>query len=117
MKSRTSPSLAPRTSCSRIVLRRSTASSAFESASVWFWHTRHRSSSATSLTRFSRTGSSFPCAFRARKTNRIKNALFTLQLRDERQHPALENVRRDRADLLEADDAALVDHVRLRDAV
>src|SRR3954469_14170778 len=103
MKSRTSRSLAPRASCSRMVLRRSTASSAFESASVWFWHTRQRSSCATSRTLFSRIGSSAARTAEQASTRQTNSALFTLQLRDQRQHLALQDLRRDRADLLEAD--------------
>src|SRR3954471_3230318 len=117
MKSRTSRSLAPRESWSRMVLRKSTASSAFESASVWFWHTRQRSSSATSRTLFSRIGSSAAYRVENASNSEKKTALLTLQLRDERQHLALQDLGRDRADLLEADDAALVDDVGFRHTV
>src|ERR1700704_1504508 len=118
MKSSTSRSLAPRPSCSRMLLRRSTASSALESASVWFWHTRQRSSEAMPITRFSRTGSSLPETPPERKINvKRKSSLFTLELANERHDLLRHDLRRHRADLLVADDAALVDHVGLGHAI
>jgi hypothetical protein len=44
MNARISSSLRPAAIISRTWRRRSTASVAFESAIVWFWHTRQRSS-------------------------------------------------------------------------
>src|SRR5258706_5887932 len=114
MKSSTSRSLAPRPSCSRMLLRRSTASSALESASVWFWHTRQRSSWATPMTRFSRTGSGGFCEkaapLKARANNNAQKTLLTLELVDQRRDLLRQDLWRHRADLLVADDAALVDH-------
>src|SRR5437868_14491657 len=119
MKSRTSRSLAPRSSWSRMVLRRSTASGALESASVWFWHTRQRSSDARSATRFSMAGSSLPSA-RAEKASAATQArknLLTLELFDERDDLLRHDLGRHGADLLVADHAFLVDHVGLWHAV
>src|SRR6185503_8004652 len=114
MKSSTSRSLAPFASCSRMLLRRSTASSALESASVWFWHTRQRSSVETCMTRFSR----FSSARSGTETNaRTSSSLLTLQLAHQRHDALRHDLRRDRADLLVADDALLVDHVGLGHAV
>src|SRR5688500_8260769 len=116
MKSSTSCSLAPPLSCSRTWLRRSTASGAFESARVWFWHTRQRSSLESCMTRFSSAGSS------AEKTTHGKNSrrmnLATLAQRfDERPQLLVGDVARQRPDVLEADDDALVDDVGFRHAV
>src|SRR4051812_5652852 len=119
MKSMTSRSPAPRLSCSRMGLRRSTASSALESASVWFWHTRQRSSVASAATRFSRTALSWFSAITAKASatkQKTKN-LLTLERLDERQDLLRQHLRGHRADLLKADDALLVDHVRLRHAI
>ena len=52
-----SSSLLPAAICSRICRRRSTASSALESAIVWFWQTRQRSVSASLTARACATGS------------------------------------------------------------
>src|SRR5262249_59558275 len=119
MKSITSRSLLPALSCSRIWLRRSWASAALESASVWFWHTRQRSSCASAVTRRSSTGSSCPLAWNARATRRKSNkSLATLrQLLDERAQLLLDDLRRERPDALVADDALAVDHVGLGHAV
>src|SRR5579859_4936358 len=117
-------SLLPALSCSRICRRRSSARSALESASVWFWHTRQRSSSASAITRFSRTGSSdiggasFPTAKAALSAKaRKRRTLLTLELAHERNDLLLEDLRRHRADALVADHAALVDHIGLGHAV
>src|ERR1041384_4135766 len=85
MKSTTSPSLLPAISCSRIWRRRSTASSAFDSASDWFWHTRQRSSCDSAATRFSRSGGVSENAFPPREAARARThrILFTRQLPDE----------------------------------
>src|SRR5258706_534913 len=93
------------------------ARSAFESAIVWFWHTRQRSSEAMSMTRFSRTGFSWEKTRLENKKQKAKAPLFTLQLLDERQDALLHHLGRHRADLLVADDAFLVDHVGLGHAV
>src|SRR5712664_4228657 len=109
MKPTISLSLAPRCICSRMLLRRSTARSACESASVWFWHTRQRSSEASAMTRFSRSGSSAALEERARMIPSRKSHLLT----DEVLHQRLDLLRRDflrhGADALVADHALLVD--------
>src|SRR5688572_1608054 len=114
MKSRTSPSLDPLASCSRIWFLRSTASGAFDSASVWFWHTRQRSSSASAATRLSRF--SAPNAEKLRMQKKNTN-LATAQLLHQRPHLPLRHFRRERADVLVADHALAVDDVGFRHAV
>src|SRR5512134_2579126 len=122
MNSRTSPSLAPLASCSRIWLRRSTASGAFDSASDWFWQTRHRSSCARPATRFSSAGSSAAargpggavCCAQASgastasaraATRRVAPLLApTRELLDQRLDLLRLHVRGERTDVLEADD-------------
>src|ERR1700682_295083 len=117
MKPMISLSLAPRCICSRMLLRRSTARSAWESASVWFWHTRQRSSDERSMTRFSRTGSSAALGEKDRMMQNRKNTLLTGEL----PHQRLDLLRRDflrhGADALVADHALLVDDVGFRNAV
>src|SRR5262245_58949495 len=104
MKAITSRSLLPLSSWLRICSRRSTASGAFESASVWFWHTRQRSSWASALARFSRL--------------RCSASLATgLQLPHQRRDLLLGDFRRQRSDVLVADHALAVDHVGLGHAV
>src|SRR3954468_17209661 len=117
-------SLAPALSWSRICRRRSSARSALESASVWFWHTRQRSSSASAITRFSSAGSSAAGAASLPLAKRVKLArktraktLFTLELAHQRNDGLLEDLGRQRPDALVADHSALVDHVGLRHAV
>src|SRR5918992_1193488 len=115
MKARTSRSLLPLFSCSRISFRRSTASGAFESASVWFWHTRQRSSCERSVTRRSRTGS---CASTGAANKSSTTSLTTLrELLDERSQLRFRNLRREGPDVLVSDDALAVDYVRLGHAV
>src|SRR5688572_7031286 len=115
MKSVTSRSLAPFCSCSRIWLRRSTASGALESASVWFWHTRQRSSCARAATRLSSAVSSAARAME--QTSSSAASLATAQLLQQRRDLALRHLGADRADVLVADHAALVDDVGLGHAV
>src|SRR5260221_340313 len=111
MKSTTSRSDLPAASCSRIWLRRSMASGAFESASVWFWQTRQRSSCERLVTRRSSTGS---CA----STQLAKSASSTLatgvQLLHQRLDFLLHDVRAKRADVLVADHALAIDDVEGR---
>src|SRR6185436_7810276 len=107
MNSRTSRSLAPFASCSRISLRRSTASGALDSASVWFWHTRQRSSSANAAVRLSRSS---PAQAAEARTNSMKN-LATAQLLHQRHDLLLRVLPRERTDVLVADHALAVDHV------
>src|SRR5687768_15436745 len=115
MKSTTSCSLLPATICSRIWFRRSTASGALESASVWFWHTRQRSSFASAATRFSVSGF---CASDGAKAIQSSSALARLtQLLPERLELLARDLGGERADVLVADHAALVDDVGLGDAV
>src|SRR5262245_43363407 len=109
---------------SRSWFLRSSASGAFESASVWFWHTRQRSSSASAITRFSSTGSaaagaaSFAVSGAASiAASSTTSALGTVELFDQRQEGVLHYLRSERADLLVADHALLVDHVGLGHAV
>src|ERR1700694_1362768 len=118
MKSSTSRSLAPRASCSRIWLRRSTARPALESASVWFWHTRQRSSVATSITRLSRIGSSAArTATESPAAMKTANTLFAIEFIHQWNELLFHELARDRADALVADHAALVDDVGFRHAV
>src|SRR5512145_343028 len=105
MKSTTSCSLFPAFSCSRIWLRRSTASGAFESASVWFWHTRQRSSLARVCTCRSRASSAH-AADATRKINRKQNLATRAQLLDQGNDLVARDLGSERADVLVADDAA-----------
>src|SRR5687767_8194767 len=116
MKSSTSCSLAPPLSCSRTWLRRSTASGACESASVWFWHTRQRSSFDSCMTRFSKAGSSAGKAIKG-NNSKTRNLATFAQCLNQRLQLLLRDVARERSDVLEADDAALVDDVGLGHAV
>src|SRR5438132_5461559 len=120
MKSMICESLLPCRIFSLTWFLRSSASGAFESASVWFWHTRQRSSAASVMTLCSSAGSaaagaaSFATAdeaVAARRTNR--RTLSTAQFFHQWQQLLLEDLRRDRADAFVADDAELVDHVGL----
>src|SRR4051812_2035798 len=127
MKSRICASLCPWRSFSRISSRRSLARPALESAIVWFWQTRQRSSAESAMTRASSAGSaaagaaSFAPAWAsqasATRATRATSALATLQLLDERQQRLLDDLRRERADALVADHSALVDQVGLGNAV
>src|SRR5918992_2179751 len=117
MKSTTSRSLAPFASCSRIWFFRSTASGALESASVWFWHTRQRSSSARALTRFSSSGlcaQTPPASIASMKIALLAEAI---QFLHERCKLLLGDFRRERSDVLVADDALAIDDVGLGHAV
>src|SRR5712691_4438095 len=114
MKSATSRSLAPRASCSRIWLRRSTARPAFDSAIDWFWHTRQRSSAARSMTRLSSAASSAPATETASNN---ANALLESTFIQQGGELVAHQLAGDRADALVADHAALVDDVGLRHAV
>src|SRR5687767_6444271 len=115
MNSRTSRSLAPLASCSRIWLRRSTASGALESASVWFWQTRQRSSSARAATRFSSKGSC-PAATAA-QSRVIKTRNLATELLHQRHELLLGHLRGERPDVLVADHALAIDDVGFRHAV
>src|SRR5215467_1085492 len=109
---------------SRSWFLRSSASGAFDSASVWFWHTRQRSSSASAITRFSSAGSAAAGAASFAMTGAATSAasssaatLCTVELFDERQQGVLDELGRERPDALVADDALLVDQVGLGHAV
>src|SRR5688500_12466707 len=115
MNSRTSRSLAPLASCSRIWLRRSTASGALESASVWFWQTRQPSSSASAATRLSR--SSAGMAWPAQKQSTRRSALATAELLHQRRELLLRHLGGERPDVLVADHALAIDDVGFRHAV
>src|SRR5439155_16367945 len=114
MKSITSRSDLPAASCSRIWFLRSTASGALESASVWFWHTRQRSSCARSVTR--RSSAAF-CA-NALAIQAMSSHLATgIQLLHQRLDLLLHDVGGERSDVLVADDALAIDDVGLGHAV
>src|SRR6185295_9220122 len=113
MKSTTSRSLLPEASWARIWLRRSTASGAFESARVWFWHTRQRSSCARPATRLSSAGS----WAQAVTAHRRMSVLKAIQLLDQRNELGLHHVRGERPAVLVADHALAVDDVGLGHAV
>src|SRR5262245_9683172 len=122
MKSSTSRSVLPSRSSSRMRFFRSTASAACESARVWFWHTRQRSSSASVMTRFSSKGSSTTGeAEMARELARMRQTrkakLRTLQLLHERQDAIAHDIGREDADALVADHALLVDDEGFRHAI
>src|SRR5436190_3851818 len=114
MKSTTSRSDLPAASCSRIWLRRSTASGAFESAIVWFWHTRQRSSCARFVVRRSSAGS---CAVANVNQNTSSALAARIQFLDERYHLLLHDLHSEGADVLVADDAFAIDDVGLGHAV
>src|SRR5919106_5404694 len=116
MNSRTSRSLAPLPSCSRIWFLRSTASGALESARVWFWQTRQRSSSASAVTRFSRSGF---CAAsgNAQAHHRRRTLTAAIQLLHQRLELLLRHLGRERADVLVADHAFAIDDVGFGNAV
>src|SRR5262245_46196997 len=118
----TCSSLAPRSSCSRISRRRSSARPACESAMVWFWQTRQRNSTAMRCMRASSTGSSaagaasFPGAAATRAHSNSAHHL-AIEVLQQRHDLRVQHLGCQRADVLEADDAALVDDKRFGHAV
>src|SRR5712691_12131929 len=119
-----SRSLMPCCIFSRICFLRSFASSAGESAMVWFWHTRQRRFSESAMTRFSSAGSSaagassVACATLMTSNDSMSTScLRIVELGHERDNLLLQDFRRERSDLLVADHAALVDHIGFRNAV
>src|SRR5262245_35859380 len=108
---------------SRSWFLRSSASGAFDSARVWFWHTRQRSSSASAITRFSSAGSAAAGAASLAATGSVAStisrasALCTFELFHQRQQRVLHDFRGEGPDALVADDALLVDQVGLGHAV
>src|SRR5467141_1686935 len=124
MKSMICESLLPCRIFSLTWFLRSSASGAFESAMVWFWQTRQRSSAASVMTLCSSAGSAAAGAASFAYTHgtvaaRIRNAsdLSTAELFHQGQQLFLDDLGRERADALVADDAELVDHVGLGHAV
>src|SRR6267142_3864390 len=120
----TSRSLFPSRILSRTWFLRSSASGAFDSARVWFWHTRQRSSSASAITRFSSTGSAAAGAASlaaigaaSETSSRKASGLGTVELFHQRQQRVFDDLRRERPDALVANDPGLVDQVGLGDAV
>src|SRR3990172_8282838 len=120
-----SRTLLPCFSWSRIWLRRSTARGALESASVWFWHTRQRSSEAIAVTCCSSAGSSAAGAASPAHAAPASNSSISMarilrtavQLLDQGQNLFLHDLGCERTDSLVADHTALVDHIGLRHAV
>src|SRR5687768_3458996 len=117
MNSRMSCSLLPAASWLRISLRRSTASGALESASVWFWHTRQRSSWARSLVLFSSNGSSAATALENSTRNKSRCLTTAVELLHQRHDLLPGGLGRERADVLVADHALAVDDVGFGHAV
>src|SRR5688572_25744434 len=128
----TCSSLAPRCNCSRISRRRSSDRPAGESAMVWFWHTRQRSSAAIFSMRASSAGSaaagaaSFACAkpipSTAHSASLTTNVITSvghsaIQFLQQRHDARLQYLGRHRPHVLEADHAGLVDHKGLGHAV
>src|SRR6266705_537247 len=120
MKSTISESLVPCRIFSLTWFLRSSASGAFESARVWFWQTRQRSSAASVMTLCSSAGSaaagaaSFANAHEAVAIrSRNGKTLSTAEFFHQRQQLFLEDLLRESADAFVADDAELVDHVGL----
>src|SRR5260370_39018398 len=119
-----SESLAPCRIFSRTWFLRSSASGAFESARVWFWHTRQRSSEASVMTLCSSAGSAAAGAASFANTHGVVAArsrngrtLSTAEPLHQGQHLVLDDLVCERADALVADDPELVDHVGLAHAV
>src|SRR6266853_2479265 len=124
MKSMICESLAPCRIFSLTWFLRSSASGALESAMVWFWHTRQRSSDASVMTRCSSAGSAAAGAASFAYTHetvaaRSRNArtLSTAELLHQRQQLFLDDLGSERADAFVSDDAELVDHVGLGHAI
>src|ERR1700754_69187 len=128
MKRRTWSSVAPSRSITRICSRRSSARLACESASVWFWQTRQRSSAAITITRASSAGSALagaasfalahvPALAPSAHINRAMKNLRIAKTLQKRADLRRDQLRRQRPDQLEAHDALLVDHEGLGHAV
>src|SRR6266508_274627 len=125
MKSMICESLAPCRIFSLTWFLKSSASGALESAMVWFWQARQRIPAASVMTLCSSAGSaaagaaSFAYAHDVGASSARSRAkgLATAELLHQGQHLVLDDLRRERADSLVADDAALVDHVGLGNAI
>src|SRR6266568_6053600 len=118
MKSMICESLAPCRIFSLTWFLKSSASGALESAMVWFWQTRQRSSAASVMTLCSSAGSAAAGAAsfaNAHETvaarSRNGRTLSTTEFFYQRQHLVLDDLARERADALVADEPELVDHV------
>lgn len=100
---------------SRTWLRRSTASSALESAMVWFWHTRQRNSAemrsifASSSGSAAVSGASAACAAAARHSASKAKRNLGIELFQQGFDLVAQHFGGDGTDLLEADHALLVD--------
>src|SRR6187401_534016 len=122
-----SASLLPWRSMARVSRRRSTARPAFESAIVWFWQTRQRSSAVMRVMRASSAGSaasgsaSFAAAAApssaAKRTTMTLRSASGIELLQQGLDLRREHIGRDRADVLVADHAVLVDDEGLGHAV
>src|SRR6185369_1074685 len=117
-------SLCPWRSMARSSLRRSSARPALESAMVWFWQTRQRSSDAMRSMRASITGSAAAggasLAGNADDSSASRTSRKALAIEEGLHHrldARLDHLWRERPDVLHADDAALVDEERLGHAV
>src|SRR5476649_1075757 len=112
-------SLMPACSFSRIWFFKSIASSARESAMVWFWHTRQRNSSASAMTRFSSAGSGTAGGASLASTDPARMSPYTsasslriaVQRLHQRQNLVAHDLRGDGTDALVADHAGLVDDI------
>src|SRR5471032_1490935 len=112
-------SLIPAFSFSRIWFFKSIASSARESAMVWFWHTRQRNSSASAITRFSSAGSgtaggaSLASTVPARMSPNSSASILRIAVEfpHQRQDLVAHDLRGDGTDALVADHAGLVDDI------
>src|SRR5512134_2105989 len=119
----TCSSVAPRCSCSRISRRRSSDRPAGESAMVWFWHTRQRSSTAIFCMRASSSGSAAAgaasLAYATPSINAHSSAVthLAIEFLQQRHDARLQDLGRHRPHVLEADHAGLVDHECLGHAV
>src|SRR5947199_7582225 len=127
-----SRSLLPSRSMLRTSLRRSSARPAFESASVWFWHTRQRSSTVMRCMRASISGSAAAgaasLAWAAMQSSSAHAHTVhgrgsagptrsSIELFHEGLDARLDDLGRQRPDVLHADHAALVDDEGLGHAV
>src|SRR5512140_104889 len=110
---------------SRISLFKSIASSACESAMVWFWHTRQRNCSSSFAARFSSAGSATAGAAslasadpaRTSPNSSTSSLRISVQFLHQRQDLVAHDFRSDRTDALVADHAGLVDDISFRNPV
>src|SRR5487761_1904521 len=115
----------PAFSFSRISFFKSIASSACESAMVWFWHTRQRNCSSSATARFSSAGlgsagtASLASTEPARTSpNSSANSLrISIQLLHQRQDFVTHDLRGNGTDALVADHAGLIDNIRFGNTI